>query len=456
MTGTLLWASMADRPLLQLALDVVETRARALQIAREAVAGGIDWIEAGTPLIKTEGLDIVRALRREFAGKVICADMKVMDTGKLEAELAAKSGADIIHVLGAADDETVREAVEAAAKYSAKVAVDLINVADPAARALEVQEMGASYVYMHVGIDAQMRGIDPLEALRAVVAAVDIPVAAAGGITAASAPALAAAGASILVVGGAITKAADCTAATRLIIEALEGADVGDLVTNRKYGPTELREAFGRVSTANISDAMHRGGALQHCVPVQIETRRMVGQARTCITVDGDWAKPVELIAEAGEGDVLVIDAGAGPTAMWGELATHSCVQQGIAGVVVDGTVRDIDEIRATGLPVFSRFQQPNAGEPIGVGELDVMVKVFGQRVRPGDWIIGDQSGVVVVPEEQAVLVANRALNVMEFEERLRTEIQRGSTLAEVVDLYRWEKEKAVHETRAETPEDAA
>ena len=447
---------MGERPLLQLALDVVETRERALQIAREAVEGGIDWIEAGTPLIKTEGLDIVRELRRAFVGKTICADMKVMDTGKLEAELAAKAGADVIHVLGAADDETIREAVEAAAKYSAKIAVDLINVADPAGRAEEVQAMGASYVYMHVGIDAQMRGVDPLDALRAVVDVVDIPVAAAGGLTAATAPAYAAAGAAILVVGGAITKAADAADATRLIIAALEGADVGATVTNRKYGEAELREAFKRVSTPNISDAMHRGGAFLHCTPVQSETPKMVGRARTCITVDGDWAKPVELIAEAGAGDVLVIDAGAGPTAMWGELATHSCVQQDIAGVVIDGTVRDIDEIRRTDLPVFSRHQQPNAGEPIGVGELDVTVKVFGQRVRPGDWVIGDQSGVVVVPAEQAVLVANRALNVMEFEERLREEIQRGSTLAEVVDLYRWEKERAVRTGHSEPAEASA
>ena len=99
-----------DRPVLQVALDF-ENLSRALAAAREAASGGAEWIEAGTPLIKSEGLDAVRELKRAIPGHPIVADMKVMDTGAFEVEIAAKAGADYVTVLGAADDDTIAVAV---------------------------------------------------------------------------------------------------------------------------------------------------------------------------------------------------------------------------------------------------------------------------------------------------------------------------------------------------------
>src|SRR5208283_5975552 len=113
-----------DRPVLQVALDF-ENLSRALLAAREAVEGGVDWVEAGTPLIKSEGLDAVRELRRLFPGKVIVADMKIMDAGRVEVETAAKAGAQIVDVLGTATDATIAECVQAGKNYGAKIAVDL-------------------------------------------------------------------------------------------------------------------------------------------------------------------------------------------------------------------------------------------------------------------------------------------------------------------------------------------
>jgi len=160
----------------------------------------------------------------------------------------------------------------------------------------------------------------------------------------------------------------------------------------------------------------------------------------TVVTRDGDWAKPVEAIDRASKGDVIVVDAGGGPTAVWGELASWSAHQRGVAGVVIDGAARDIDAILELGFPVFSRSLASDAGEPKGHGEIGVEVTVGGQRVRPGDWIVGDSSGLVVVPRERAQEVANRALDVLEHENRVREEIRRGSTLSSVQKLERWER----------------
>ena len=109
-------------------------------------------------------------------------------------------------------------------------------------------------------------------------------------------------------------------------------------------------------------------------------------------------------------------------------------------GVVIDGAIRDLDGIFAMGFPAFSRHVAPNAGEPKGYGGYGHEIICGEQPVRTGDWIIGDDSGVVVVPQERAVEIANRAVDVAEREERIREEIKRGGTLSRVQELEKWEQ----------------
>ncbi|MDD2778959.1 MAG: orotidine 5'-phosphate decarboxylase [Candidatus Methanomethylophilaceae archaeon] len=423
---------------LQLALDLMQT-SRAIPIARESVAGGADWLEAGTPLIKSEGAESIRTLRREFPGIKIVADTKTMDVGSLEVEIVAKAGADIVTILGLSDDSTIEEGASAARKYGAEIMVDMINVPDKVRRSKEAEAMGASYVCLHMGIDQQMRGEDPpIDILKRIVSETSLPVAVAGGITAETAGMYVEAGASVIIVGGGIMKTANITAATAAVKAAMGGAKV-DTGLSKKYGEEELFEAFSKVSTCNISDAFHKRGVMIGITPRIRSGQRMAGRALTVQTVNGDWGKPVEAIDRAQKGDVIVIDAGGSPVAVWGELASHSAVMMGVAGVVIDGAIRDIDDIKAMDFPAFSRSVAPNAGEPKGYGGIGMEISVGGQMVRTGDWIIGDESGIVVVPKEKAVEVANRALDVHEREDRTREEITRGSTLSKVNELSKWE-----------------
>jgi len=129
-----------------------------------------------------------------------------------------------------------------------------------------------------------------------------------------------------------------------------------------------------------------------------------------------------------------------GKTAVWGELATWSAKLKGVAGVVIDGAVRDYDDLLKIKFPIFSRYIVPNAGEPKGFGEIGAEILCGSQTVRTGDWIIGDDSGVVVVPQEIAQEIANRALDVKEQENRIREEIKSGGSLGSVLKLKKWEK----------------
>ncbi len=424
---------------LQVALDLMQLN-RAVEIAKEAVAGGADWVEVGTPLIKSEGADAVRTLRREFPGKKIVADTKTMDVGAFEVEIMAKAGADIVTVLGLADDATIEEAVMAGRKYGTEIMVDMINVPDRVARSKEVEKLGVAYICLHMGIDTQMRGEEPpIDILRNIAASVSIPIAVAGGITAENAGLYAEAGATDIIVGGAIIKTGDIKKAAEDIRKSISGAKV-DTGLAKKYGEEELFEAFSKVSTCNISDAFHKQGVMFGILPQSLaHKQKMVGRALTVQTTNGDWAKPVEAIDRAKKGDVIVVDVGGAPVAVWGELASHSAVQMGVAGLIVDGAVRDIDDIREMGFPAFSRTVAPCAGEPKGYGGIGIEVTVGGQKVRTGDWIVGDESGVVVIPKEVAVEVANRAIDVHEREDRTREEILRGSTLSKTNELCKWE-----------------
>lgn len=422
-----------------MALDLMQSK-RAIEIAREAVKGGADWIEAGTPLIKSEGMDVLRKLRAEFRDRIIMADMKTMDTGGFETEIVARAGGSINTVMGAADDGTIMEAVRAGRKYGCEIMVDLLGVEDRLKRAKEVEGMGVDYLCLHVSIDDQMMGKMGSEGIGELVREVDLPVAVAGGITSETAPDLVRAGASIIIVGGAITKSPDVEGAARTIREAITTKEPIDSNRYRRYSDSGgIRKALMEVSAPNVADAMHKKGAMVGIGPVK-PGLKCVGPAFTCRTIDGDWAKTVEAIEKAGPGDVLVIDAGSRHISPWGELATWSCRMRGISGVILDGAARDIDDIYAMDFPVFCRSTAPNAGEPKGFGELQVEIECGGVEVRPGDWIIADDSGVVVIPRERAVEIANRALDVKERENRIREEIRRGSTLSEVLELEKWEK----------------
>ncbi|BAI60933.1 3-hexulose-6-phosphate synthase [Methanocella paludicola SANAE] len=426
------------KPILQVALDEVEL-ARAVNIAREAVAGGADWLEAGTPLIKSEGMSAVRTLKNEFRDHVIVADMKTMDTGAIEVEMAIKSGAGVVSILGACDDSTVEESVRSARKYGARLMVDLINVPDPVARAVRLQELGADIIGVHVGIDQQMVGKDPLDILKGVRKAVTIQIAVAGGLDADSAAGAVALGADIVIVGGNIIRARDVTASAKRVRESIDSAGKHYIVREKKSIDEETREIFMQVSTPNISDAMHRAPAMRDVKPLY-EGIKLVGKAVTVQNFPGDWSKPVEASDVAQKGEVIVIYNGSNYVAPWGELASRGCQQKGIAGVVIDGAIRDVDDIKRIKFPAFASASVPNANDPKGFGEINAEITCGGLRVRPGDWIIGDDNGVMVVPAERAYEVARRALEVKKSEDRVRTEIERGKTLAQVMDLYKWEK----------------
>lgn len=203
------------RPLVQISLDLTNIE-EALETAETAMRAGVDWLEAGTPLILAEGLHGVRALRKAFPETPIVADLKTMDGGYLEAEMMAKAGATHVVVMARAHEETIRCVVKAGADFGCQVMGDNMVCRDMVAGAKRLEDLGCDFVIHHIGYD-ERRGIaargqrmpSPLDQLREVVDAVKVPVQAVGGLSLEQAIACPKYGAPLVVLGAPLTIDAD-------------------------------------------------------------------------------------------------------------------------------------------------------------------------------------------------------------------------------------------------------
>ncbi len=203
------------KTIVQISLDLIEIP-EAIDTARMALRAGVDWLEAGTPLIIAEGMNGVCALRREFPDTPIVADLKTMDGGWLEAELMAKAGATHVVVMERAHEHTITEVIRAGRDFGVKVMGDNLTAPDMAAAAQRLEDLGCDYVIHHIGYD-ERRGIvaaggrcpSPLDQLRKVVAAVNVPVQAVGGLSVEQAMRTPEYGAPLVVLGAPLTIDAD-------------------------------------------------------------------------------------------------------------------------------------------------------------------------------------------------------------------------------------------------------
>jgi len=198
-------------PIVQISLDLTNIE-EALETAAMAMRAGVDWLEAGTPLILAEGLHGVRKLRETFPNVPIVADLKTMDGGYLEAEMMAKAGATHVVVMARAHEETIKCVVKAGADYGIKVMGDNLASDDMVAGAKRLEDLGCDFVIHHIGYD-ERRGIaargkrmpSPLDQLREVVNAVKVPVQAVGGLTLEQAIQCPEYGAPLVVLGAPLT-----------------------------------------------------------------------------------------------------------------------------------------------------------------------------------------------------------------------------------------------------------
>lgn len=196
-----------------------------------------------------------------------------------------------------------------------------------------------------------------------------------------------------------------------------------------------LLAAFGTASSANVADCMSRMGAMEVGIKPVWPSPRVIGPALTVWCHSGDNLMLHKSLGLAEPGDVIVINTQGNVTnSGFGELLATSCVKIGIRAVIVDGTVRDGQELEALGLPVYARGLSPNSCNKDGGGEVGAVIACGGVAVRPGDVIVADRDGVTVVPLGDAAEVARLAAELMVREKQRLAEIDRGILFKAEID----------------------
>lgn len=200
--------------------------------------------------------------------------------------------------------------------------------------------------------------------------------------------------------------------------------------------PGDVLERWRALPPAVVSDCMNRTQVMAGAIKPVGDGMRLVGQARTVTCMVGDNSAIHTALALVRRGEVLVVDAGGyEDTAIWGGIMTRAALQRGIAGLVVDGAVRDVAEIREFGFPCFARAVVP-AGPHKGFGGIiDGPISCAGCPVRPGDLVLGDDDGVCVVPLERAEATLAASLDKIAQEEKTNANTASGGLPIDTMGL---------------------
>lgn len=201
-------------------------------------------------------------------------------------------------------------------------------------------------------------------------------------------------------------------------------------------GEGGLAKVLGDFPTGNLCNAHGDVCAMDAAIKPLAPGMKLAGPARTAVISPGQNAAIHRAVHAAEPGDVLVVDGGGsnswGP---FGDILATCCRSRGIVGLVIDSTVRDAAELREMNFPVFCLGTNPSATEKTEPGEIDVSIVCGGIRVRPGDIVVADDDGVVVVPQNIAADVVDGVRRVAEREEAIMKQLAEGKTTAEIFGL---------------------
>lgn len=200
-----------------------------------------------------------------------------------------------------------------------------------------------------------------------------------------------------------------------------------------------VEEQFASLSSASISDVLGPEAAMRSYLRPVIPGVKVCGRAVTVRAQPGDASKPTEAVELARKGDVIVVDAaGYEETACWGGNDSNGSLHKGLSAVIVDGAIRDTAEIRQHGFPTWARAVTPRTGGGVSGGEVNVAIKCGGVVVRPGDIVMADDDGIVVIPREREKEILAKAIDREALEKGIAKRVNEGATLAEAL--------RAIHE----------
>lgn len=202
---------------------------------------------------------------------------------------------------------------------------------------------------------------------------------------------------------------------------------------------TNLAENIDLLSTPQLSDALQKLTGFNGVIPLlkSVNGQKVFGKVFTAITHELDWGTSVKAIDSASAGQVIFISVDGDENAVWGELTSKTAQMKGISGTIIHGACRDLGALKEMDYPVFSTNIVPNAGKPLLEGQINTKINLESIEVNPGDYILGDECGVVLIPQDVFEDVIKIIWEIKNSEKDIISQISRGKSLLEILNMDR-------------------
>ncbi|MBI5458490.1 MAG: RraA family protein [Methanobacterium sp.] len=192
------------------------------------------------------------------------------------------------------------------------------------------------------------------------------------------------------------------------------------------------------ITTSQISDALKNltgeSGVIPGVKPIK-DHLRINGRVVTVQTQQDDWGTSLKAVETAKKGEIVVICCDGDDIAVWGELFSKYAQKKGVQSTVIYGAMRDVEAVQELNYPVFSRSVVPNAGTPRAEGEINISIECGGIEIKPGDWVFGDDCGVLVVAEEILEKVIHEAIQIKKNEDIILHQLEEGISLSNILGI---------------------
>lgn len=405
----------------------------ALFCAEQCILAGVDTIEIGTTLLKNSGLNSVRILRDRFPEVFLIVDMKSTENVVEEVNAAATAGASCVTISGAIPLHLWERAIEAGKEKGVKVILDFRGLSEIGHKLAQgVPEVDMVFISLEGDEDK------PFYSLQEIISLVgQTPLGITGLSSEEEVSQAISLGISTLIARFSDSSGKDCQEAVKNLQVVLANCEKAFPLNPVSVNEESLRKMLDNLMPADICDAVEHSVYLDRVYPIHKYTK-LVGKVNTLKVWPGAHIEVLEFLLEVEPGSILVIDSGGQGSAVWGQVATEIALKRGLAGVVVYGSITDINKIRDRGFPCYTTALTSAVTSHRGMVLKNKPLQIGNVWIRPGDWLLGDDTGVVCLSASHLFSIIPKALALSEEKMKLVSQIEKAEEeeLAEIVQKF--------------------
>lgn len=422
------------KPKLSVSLEFLHLE-NALFCAEQSVSAGVEILEIGSTLLKSTGLTSIKVLRERFPNVTLVADMKVQNNIASEIKAIVDAGANSITISGSASPDVWKESIDIASEYNVEIILDFRDIVQP-------QEYITENIPEKINIvmfSLKQNGNIAFSLLQKATSSLTIPVAVRDVQEEDDIAEAISLGASIISVSFCDAKEKNIQEAVKKIQKILSDTKKTFPEDPVSLHEEQLFELLDQVAPSDFCEVIESPCFLDEIFPIQKYTK-IIGKVATLKTWPGSELAVLEFLLTLQPKTILVIDAGGRGAAVWGQMATEIAIKKGLTAVVINGSIKEVNKIREKSFPCYttSMSSKMEKKQSMAIDE-HCTLKIGEVFISSGDWLIGNDTGIVCISQNNVFLNANKALK--RYKDRMRiirdVDTAEEDSLDEIIRKYK-------------------